>query len=120
MKTRAKSTESESSVKLIAEIAKLLAPQIIGLYSKNMSFRDISDHIQQIYDVEVSHATLSEITERVIPRVKDRNADAVAKPATRKLLHHCIAGRHALQGKGWWTCHNASCLQCARRKSRWL
>lgn len=52
-------------------LADNLAPQIIGLYSKGMSFRDISDHIQQMYDVEVSHATLSEITERVIPQVKE-------------------------------------------------
>ena len=36
-----------------------------------MSFRDISDHIHQMYDVEISHATLSEITERVIPQVKE-------------------------------------------------
>jgi putative transposase len=52
-------------------LADNLAPQIIGLYSKGMSFRDISDHIQQMYDVEISHATLSEITERVIPQVKE-------------------------------------------------
>src|SRR5690606_27761658 len=52
-------------------LADNLAPQIIGLYSKGMRFRDISDHIQQMYDVEISHATLSEITERVIPQVKE-------------------------------------------------
>jgi putative transposase len=52
-------------------LADNLAPQIIGLYSKGMSFRDISDHIHQMYDVEISHATLSEITERVIPQVKE-------------------------------------------------
>lgn len=52
-------------------LADNLAPQIIGLYSKGMSFRDISDHIQQMYDVEISHATLSEITERVIPQIKE-------------------------------------------------
>ena len=48
-------------------LADNLAPQIIGLYNKEMSFRDISDHIQQMYEVEISHATLSEITGRVIP-----------------------------------------------------
>ena len=36
-----------------------------------MSFRDISDHIQQMYDVEISHATLTEITEKVIPQVEE-------------------------------------------------
>jgi putative transposase len=42
-------------------LADNLAPQIIGLYGKGMSFRDISDHIQQMYDIEISHATLSEL-----------------------------------------------------------
>jgi transposase-like protein len=36
-----------------------------------MSFRDISNHIKEMYDVDVSHDTLSEITDRVIPQVKE-------------------------------------------------
>lgn len=52
-------------------LADNLAPKIIGLYGLGMSFRDIASHIQEIYDVEISHATLSEITERVIPQVKE-------------------------------------------------
>lgn len=51
-------------------LAENLAPKIIGLYGLGMSFRDISSHIEEMYDVEVSHSTLSEITERVIPMVK--------------------------------------------------
>lgn len=52
-------------------LAENLAPKIIGLYGLGMSFRDISSHIAEMYDVEVSHSTLSEITERVIPLVKE-------------------------------------------------
>ncbi len=52
-------------------LADNLAPKIIGLYGLGMSFRDIASHIQEMYDVEISHATLSEITERVIPQVKE-------------------------------------------------
>ena len=52
-------------------LADNLAPKIIGLYGLGMSFRDISSHIEEMYDVEVSHSTLSEITERVIPLVKE-------------------------------------------------
>ena len=51
-------------------LADNLASKIIGLYGLGMSFRDISDHIEEMYDVEISHSTLSEITERVIPLVK--------------------------------------------------
>lgn len=52
-------------------LAENLAPKIIGLYGLGMSFRDISSHIEEMYDVEISHSTLSEITERVIPQVKE-------------------------------------------------
>lgn len=52
-------------------LADNLAPQIIGLYGRGMSFRDISKHIEEMYDTEISHNTLSEITERVVPLVKE-------------------------------------------------
>jgi transposase-like protein len=52
-------------------LADNLAPKIIGLYGLGMSFRDISNHIKEMYDVDVSHDTLSEITDRVIPQVKE-------------------------------------------------
>ncbi len=52
-------------------LADNLAPQIIGLYGRGMGFRDISSHIKEMYDVEVSATTLSEITDRVIPQVKE-------------------------------------------------
>jgi len=51
-------------------LADNLAPKIIGLYGLGMSFRDISNHIKEMYDVEISHSTLSEITDRIIPQVK--------------------------------------------------
>lgn len=52
-------------------LADNLAPQIIALYGLGNSFRDISKHIKKMYDIEVSHSTLSEITDRVIPLVKE-------------------------------------------------
>lgn len=52
-------------------LADNLSSQIIGLYGRGMSFRDISQHIKEMYDVDISHDTLSEITERVIPLVKE-------------------------------------------------
>lgn len=52
-------------------LADNLAPKIIGLYGLGMSFRDISEHIKEMYDVEISHSTLSDITDRIIPKVKE-------------------------------------------------
>ena len=52
-------------------LADNLAPKIIGLYGLGMSFRDKSQHIKEMYDVDISHDTLSEITDRVVPLVKE-------------------------------------------------
>jgi len=52
-------------------LADHLAPKIIGLYGKGMGLRDISEEIKEMYDVEISAMTLSEITDRVIPKVKE-------------------------------------------------
>jgi len=51
-------------------LADSLESKILGLYGKGMSFRDISAHIEEMYDMEISHTVLSEITDRVLPQVK--------------------------------------------------
>lgn len=51
-------------------LADSLQDKIIGLYGLGMSLRDISDHIREMYDTEVSHTVLSQITDRIIPEVK--------------------------------------------------
>jgi putative transposase len=48
-----------------------LESKIIGMYGLGMSFRDISAHIKDMYDTDISAATLSAITDKVIPYVKD-------------------------------------------------
>ena len=35
-----------------------------------MSLRDISSHIKEMYDTDISHTVLSQITDRIIPEVK--------------------------------------------------
>jgi putative transposase len=52
-------------------LADSLAPKIISLYGKGMSLRDIGLYIEDMYDTEVSPTVLSEITDRVIPQVKE-------------------------------------------------
>ena len=51
-------------------LADNLSEKIIGLYGLGMSLRDISNHIQEMYDTEISHTVLSQITDRIIPEVK--------------------------------------------------
>ena len=52
-------------------LAESLEPRILGMYGHGMSFRDMSSHLKDIYDMDISHDTLSGITDRVIPRVKE-------------------------------------------------
>lgn len=52
-------------------LADNLSNKIISLYGLGLSLRDISEHIKEMYDVEISHNTLSEIIERIVPRVKE-------------------------------------------------
>lgn len=52
-------------------LADSLEEKIIGLYGLGMSLRDISAHIEEMYDTKVSPSTLSEITDRIIPKVKE-------------------------------------------------
>ena len=52
-------------------MAESLEDKIIGLYSLGTSLRDISSHIKETYDTDISATTLSSITDRVIPLVKE-------------------------------------------------
>ncbi len=45
--------------------------QIIGMYSKGMSTRDISSHLKSIYGINVSHTLVSKITDRVLPLAQE-------------------------------------------------
>lgn len=52
-------------------LAESLESKIIGMYGLGMSLRDISKHIKDMYDTEISHTTLSAITDKIIPEVKE-------------------------------------------------
>jgi len=45
--------------------------QIIALYGRGMSYSDIQGHLMEIYGVAISDATLTAITDRIIPQIKD-------------------------------------------------
>jgi transposase-like protein len=52
-------------------LADSLQDRIIGMYGLGMSLRDISAHIKEMYDMDISHDTLSTITERIMPLIKE-------------------------------------------------
>ena len=65
------SFEPEMVKKRETIMAQSLEDKIIGLYSLGTSLRDISAHIKETYDTDISAATLSTITDKVIPLVKE-------------------------------------------------
>lgn len=45
--------------------------KIISMYAKGMSTNDIESHIKDLYGIEMSDSTISRITDKVLPLVKD-------------------------------------------------
>jgi transposase-like protein len=45
--------------------------QIIALFSRGMSYRDIQQHVGEMYGIEVSEGTLTSITDRIVPQILD-------------------------------------------------
>lgn len=68
---RSGSFEPEIVKKRETIMAQSLEDKIIGLYSLGTSLRDISAHIKETYDTDISATTLSSITDKVIPLVKE-------------------------------------------------
>ncbi len=68
---RAGSFEPEIVKKRETIMAQSLEDKIIGLYGLGTSLRDISAHIKETYDTDISATTLSTITDKVIPLVKE-------------------------------------------------
>lgn len=52
-------------------LADSLQDKIIALYGRGMSYRDIAKYIEEMYDMDISHDTLSSITDRIVPLVKE-------------------------------------------------
>lgn len=68
---RAGSFEPEIVRKRQRLLADSLEERIIGMYGLGMSTRDISRHLEEIYGSEVSHTVITEVTDRIIPRVRE-------------------------------------------------
>ena len=52
-------------------ISQDVEAKIISMYAKGMSTTDIGDHIRDIYGIEVSESTVSQITDKVLPEARE-------------------------------------------------
>ena len=55
-------------------ISDEIEEKIISMYALGMSYRDISSHLEDIYQVSISIATISAITDKIIASVKEWQA----------------------------------------------
>jgi putative transposase len=66
--------------------------KVIRLYAKGMGVRDICDHIEEMYGFTLSPTTLSTITDRVIPMLKEWQQRALES-------HYCFVWLDAMHYK---------------------
>lgn len=45
--------------------------KIISMYAKGMTTADIESHMRELYDIEVTDSTISRITDKILPIVKE-------------------------------------------------
>ncbi|WP_459980283.1 transposase, partial [Paenibacillus sp. YK5] len=45
--------------------------QIIALYAKGVSTREIQDHLQNLYGIDVSPTMISNVTNKIVPLIKE-------------------------------------------------
>ena len=45
--------------------------KIISMYAKGMTTGDIESHMRELYDIEISDSTISRITDKILPIVKE-------------------------------------------------
>ncbi len=58
-------------VKKYETTSNQLEDQIIAMYAKGMSTRDIEDSMKDIYGIEVSPSTVSRVTDKILPLVSE-------------------------------------------------
>ena len=55
-------------------ISDEIEEKILSMYALGMSYRDISKHIEEIYQISISTATINSITDKIISKVKEWQA----------------------------------------------
>lgn len=74
---RNSSFEPEILAKRQTTLGEALDNKVISMYSKGMSYNDICSHLEELYGLLVSPATLSSITNRVLEDVKSWQSRAL-------------------------------------------
>ena len=68
---RAGSFEPQLVKKHQTKLTDELDRKILSMYALGMSYQDIASHVSEMYDLDVSHATISAVTDKLIPELKE-------------------------------------------------
>ena len=63
--------EPQTVPKRQVTISSDIDKKILGLYGLGMSYSDIQSHLKEMYDFDISDGTISSITDRIIPEIKE-------------------------------------------------
>ncbi len=70
--------------------------QVISLYARGMSTRDIHDQLKDLYGIKLSAEIVSKITDKILPQVKEWHSEAYrVVPSPGSYLSLCIHGPHS-------------------------
>src|SRR5699024_2015250 len=78
-------------------LAESLEKKILGMSGLGMSLRDISSHLKEMYDTDISHSTLSSITDKIIPEIKEwqsRSLDSLYTIVWMDAMHYKVKEDH--------------------------
>ncbi len=80
--------------------------KILSMYGLGMSYQNIADHIEEIYGIRVSKATISTITDKVIAEVKawqQRVLDSHYPFVWMDAIHYKVKSNHRYESKAVYT-----------------
>jgi putative transposase len=83
-----------------------LDDKIIALYGLGMSYRDISSHIEEIYGIEISKSSITAITDKILPKIKEwqnRPLDEIYPIIFLDAMHFKCTESNVVIGKAFYT-----------------
>ena len=103
---RASTFEPQFIKKHQASVSDEIEGKILSMYGLGMSYQNIADHVEEIYGIEVSKATISTITDKVIEQVKawqQRVLDSHYPFVWMDAIHYRVKANHRYQPKAVYT-----------------
>jgi transposase-like protein len=80
--------------------------KIIALYGLGMSYRDISKHIEEIYGINISKSSITAITDKILPKIKEwqnRPLDVIYPIIFLDAMHFQCSENNTVISKAFYT-----------------